>query len=61
MSKEKPNNHKLTDSEEVEVTEKELFREQIDEWLETYLDDIFSNLMEVDLAEEDESKERHGE
>ena len=55
------NNNSPTDSEELETDEKELFRLQIDEWLEMCLDDMFSNLLEDDLTETDESEEPLGE
>jgi hypothetical protein len=61
MSKEKRNNHKLTDSEEVKTNEKELFRQQMDEWLKIYLDDCFSSLIEQELIETDKSEEPLGE
>ena len=60
MSNEKQSNS-TTDSEELETDEKELFRQQIDKWLETCLDDMFSNLTDDDLAETDESEEPLGE
>ena len=50
-----------TDSEGLETDEKELFRLQIDEWLEMCLDHMFSNLLEDDLTETDESEEPLGE
>ena len=46
-----------TDSKELETDEKELFRLQMDEWLEICLDDMFSNLMDDDLTETDEPEE----
>ena len=55
------NNNSTIDSEELETDEKELFRLQMDEWLEICLDDMFSNLMEDDLTETDESEEPLGE
>ena len=59
MSNEQNNNS--PDSEEPETDEKELFRLQIDEWLEMCLDHMFSNLLEDDLTETDESEEQLGE
>ena len=61
MSKNKRNNHKLTDPERVEINEKELFRQQMDEWLRMYLDDCFSNLIDQEPIETDEPKEPLGE
>ena len=60
MSNEKQSNSTI-DSEELETDEKELFRLQMDEWLEMCLDDMFSNLMDDDLTETDESEEPLGE
>lgn len=55
------NNNSPNDSEELETDEKELFRLQIDEWLEMCLDHMFSNPLEDDLTETDESEEPLGE
>ena len=51
------NNNPTIDSEELEPDEKELFRLQMDEWLEMCLDHMFSNLLEDDLTETEESEE----
>ena len=51
------NNNSAIDPEELETDEKELFRLQMDEWLEICLDHMFSNLLEDDLTETDESEE----
>ena len=56
MSNENQSNP-TTDSKELETDEKELFRLQMDEWLEICLDDMFSNLMDDDLTETDEPEE----
>ena len=55
------NNNSPNDSEELEPDEKELFRLQMDEWLEMCLDHMFSNLLEDDLTETEESEEPLGE
>jgi hypothetical protein len=54
------NSNSTTDSEEVEATENELIRLQMDEWLEMCLDDMFSNLLD-DLPERDNTKEQRSE
>ena len=54
-------NNNSTDSEELEIDEKEQFRLQMEGWLEICLDDMFSNLLEDDLTETDESEEQLGE
>ena len=50
-----------TDSEEPEVDEKELFRQQMYEWLGMYLDNCFAKLVEQETAETDDPEEPVGE
>jgi hypothetical protein len=55
------NSNSTTDSEEVEATENELIRLQMDEWLEICMEDMFSNLTKDDLTEADETEGPLGE
>ena len=55
------NDNSAIGSEELETDEKEQLRLQTDEWLEMCLDHMFSNLLEDDLIETDESEEQLGE